>query len=68
MRYFQLAENIRPDVELDLMMLPGPPCTTGVLAIAAAQQDCRPIYLVSNDPAVYPIAELRRSFDIPAGR
>jgi hypothetical protein len=66
MRYFQLTEQLRPDVTLDLMMFTGKPVHDSVLDIAAAQRGCRPLYLMSDDPRVYPVRALISDFTIGA--
>jgi hypothetical protein len=62
LRYFQLAQGLRPDVTLDLMLFTGLPVADSVLTIAQTQAGCRPIYLASDDPPTYPMVELRRQF------
>lgn len=64
MRYFQLTEDLRPDVRVDLMMFTGKPVHDSVLHIALTQRACRAIYLASDDAATYPIDELRSHFSI----
>jgi hypothetical protein len=66
MRYFQLTEGLRRDVTLDMMMFTGEPVGDSVLRITRAQRGCRPLYLISTDPAVYPIRQLSDGFTVSA--
>jgi hypothetical protein len=66
MRYFQLTEHRRTDVQLELMLFTGRSIRDSVLMITSAERGCRPLYLASVDPRTYPIDELRRDFTIVA--
>ena len=66
LRYYQLAEDRRPDVRLELFFLVTDDADVPqeLLEVARSQKGCRPMYLASMDPDSYPLAELEREFEI----
>src|SRR5262249_17741763 len=61
---FQLVENQRMDVHLELFLLQPPnSMSQAVLATAHIESECRPVYLMSLNPA-YPLAQLQAEFEI----
>ncbi|HEX9115148.1 MAG TPA: hypothetical protein VGA61_03710, partial [Anaerolineae bacterium] len=63
--YHQAVEGRRPDVTLRFMLSELPAALPGaVLAEARSQAGCRPLYLASLDPALYPLAALGADFTI----
>lgn len=65
LRYFQEAEGLRRDVQLDqVLFVPERDVPRTVLAKARAQASCRPLYLASLSSAVYPLATLQAEFDV----
>jgi transmembrane protein TMEM260 (protein O-mannosyltransferase) len=65
LRYVQLIEAQRPDVHLELMLFdPADDIRQGILQLALSQASCRPEYLASLNPNVYPLEALRDSFEI----
>jgi hypothetical protein len=65
LRYVQLIEEVRPDVHLELMVFdPLDDLRQGILEMILAQQACRPIYLASLNPKVYPIEDIERLFEV----
>lgn len=65
LRYFQLVERRRPDVELDLLL--AEPTSSVAEAMARRtrlEAPCRPVYWASLDPRWYPVDELRDGFDV----
>jgi hypothetical protein len=65
LRYVQLIEGERPDVHLELMLFdPANDIRQGILELALSQAGCRPEYLASLNPQVYPLEALRAHFEI----
>ena len=65
LRHFQLVEDLRPDVHLDLALFSnGSTVADRVTAIVAAQGPCRPIYLASLDPDLYPLEWIDARYDV----
>lgn len=65
LRYVQLIEGNRPDIHLELMLFdPVEDIRKGILELALSQAGCRPEYLASLNPDVYPLEELRTYFKI----
>jgi hypothetical protein len=65
LRYVQLIEESRPDVRLELMLFdPLDDLRQGILEMILAQQACRPIYLASLNPKVYPIEDIEHLFEV----
>jgi hypothetical protein len=70
LRYVQVVERLRPDVQLDLLLFTSTkPFSQRVLEVAHAQQSCRPLYLASLNPELYPLKQLQVDFAIvPEGQ
>jgi hypothetical protein len=65
LRYVQLIEEVRPDVHIELMLFdPADDISQGILELALSQAGCRPEYLASLNPEVYPLDALRSHFEI----
>ena len=65
LRYVQLIEGKRADIHLELMLFdPVEDIRQGILELALSQAGCRPEYLASLNPDVYPLEELRTYFKI----
>jgi hypothetical protein len=65
LRYVQLIESARPDIHLELMLFdPVDDIRQGILELALSQAGCRPEYLASLNPTVYPLEALRAHFEI----
>lgn len=65
LRYVQLIEDVRPDVHIELMLFdPTDDISQGILEMALSQAGCRPEYLASLNPNVYPLEALRSHFEI----
>ena len=65
LRYFQLAEGLRPDVRLDMLIfISDSDVRQELVALARAQAACRPLYLASLHPDTYPLEQLRDDFEI----
>jgi hypothetical protein len=65
LRYVQVVEKLRPDVQLDLLLFASSkPFSQRVLEQAHAQQSCRPLYLASLNPELYPLKQLQVDFAI----
>jgi len=65
LRYIQLIEGRRPDIHLELMLFdPVNDIRQGILQLALSQAGCRPEYLASLNPQVYPLEALRTNFEI----
>jgi hypothetical protein len=65
LRYVQLIESVRPDIHLELMLFdPVDDIRQGILELALSQAGCRPEYLASLNPTVYPLEALRADFEI----
>ncbi len=65
LRYFQLVEQRRPDVRLELMLFyPRQSFQSALLEIIRAESGCRPLYLASVNPRGYPLDELATDFAI----
>lgn len=65
LRYVQAVERQRPDVQLDLLLFAADaPVPERALAEIRAQQRCRPLYLASLSPALYPLEQLQADFAI----
>jgi hypothetical protein len=64
LRYFQLAEELRTDVHLDLMMFGTEPLHDRVLDTARTVGRCRALYVASLNPELYPLEALRVEFSV----
>jgi hypothetical protein len=65
LRYFQLVEGRRGDVRVEVVeFVPSDEVPRAVLAEIRAQEGCRPLYLASLDPTLYPLATLQADFAI----
>jgi hypothetical protein len=65
LRYFQLVEGRRGDVRVEAIeFVPSDEVPRAVLAEIRAQEGCRPLYLASLDPALYPLTDLQADFAI----
>jgi hypothetical protein len=65
MRYFQTVEGLRPDVHIEpAFFVADGQVGQWVLARAHADMTCRPLYLASLDPDLYPLSRLQADFDI----
>jgi hypothetical protein len=49
MRHYQLTQNLRPDVDLDLMLFTGLPARASLVGIVESESGCRPLYVSSRD-------------------
>jgi hypothetical protein len=65
LRYFQLVERRRPDVELDLVLwAPSTAVPSAILEHVRLVAPCRPVYFASLDPRSYPLEALGRTFTV----
>lgn len=65
LRYLQVAEAQRPDVYLELMLFePSDELPQAVLGVVRTQAPCRPIYLASLSPKMYPVDQIRADFEL----
>jgi hypothetical protein len=65
LRYLQLIEGSRPDVRLELMLFnPEADIRQGILNMIQEQQGCRPIYLASLNPKIYPLEAIQAQFQV----
>ncbi len=70
LRYFQLVERRRPDVELDLILWqPTISVSAAILDRVRSAAPCRAVYFASLNPRSYPLDALGKDFTItPEGR
>ena len=65
LRYFQLVERLRPDVELDLILWqPSVPVSAAILDRVRGSTPCRAVYFASLSPRAYPLDALESEFTI----
>ena len=65
LRYFQLVEQQRPDVELDLILWqPSVPVSAAILDRVRGSTPCRAVYFASLSPRAYPLDALGNEFTI----
>jgi len=48
MRHYQLTRDLRPDVDLDLMLFTGLPARASMMGIVESESGCRPLYVASR--------------------
>lgn len=65
LRYMQLAEGLRPDVHLDMMLFDAiDQMPEAVYSKVQCEIGLRPLYLASLNPLSFPIDELQKEFEI----